>query len=119
MELNVQVEKPSAILRKLTIRVPAKEVASRYNSGLAEVQKTAKLKGFRPGQAPISVIKQYYGEDVRHRLFHNLIDESFQHAVREQKIKAVGNPKIETPDHKTGAGEHDHTLGENQDLSFI
>lgn len=118
MELNVQVEKPSNILRKLTIRVPAKEVAARYSKGLAEVQATAKLKGFRPGQAPISVIKQYYGEDVRHRLFHNLIDESYQHAVRDQKLKAVGQPKIETPDHKTGAGEHDHTLNEDQDLTF-
>lgn len=118
MELNVQVEKPSAILRKLTIRVSAKEVAARYTRGLAEVQATAKLKGFRPGQAPISVIQQYYGEDVRHRLFHNLIDESYQHAIRDQKLKAVGSPKIETPEHKTGAGEHDHTLKEDQDLTF-
>jgi trigger factor len=118
MELNVQVDKPSAIQRKLTIRVPAKEVASRYNRGLAEVQKTAHLKGFRPGQAPLSVIKQYYGEDVRHRLFHNLIDESYQTAVRDQKLKAVGSPKIETPDHVTGAGEHDHTLKDDQDLTF-
>ena len=118
MELNVQVEKPSPILRKLTIRVPAKEVATRYNTGLAEVQRTAKLKGFRPGQAPISVIKQYYGEDVRHRVYHNLIDESYQHAIRDEKLKAVGNPKIETPDHKTGAGEHDHTLNEDKDLTF-
>jgi trigger factor len=118
MELNVQVEKPSAILRKLTIRVPAKEVAARYNSGLAEVQRTARLKGFRPGQAPIAIIKQYYGEDVRHRLFHNLIDESYQHAIRDQKLKAVGSPKIETPDHKTGEGEHDHALDENKDLTY-
>jgi trigger factor len=118
MELNVQVETKSPILRKLTVRVPAKEVADRYNKGLAEVQRTANLKGFRPGQAPLNVIKQYYGEDVRHRLFHNLIDESYQHAIRNEKLKAVGQPKIETPDHKTGAGEHDHTLEENKDLTY-
>lgn len=118
MELNVQVETKSPILRKLTVRVPAKEVAARYNKGLAEVQRTASLKGFRPGQAPISIIKQHYGEDVRHRLFHNLIDESYQHAIRTEKLKAVGNPKIETPDHKTGAGEHDHTLAEDKDLTY-
>jgi trigger factor len=118
MELNVQVETKSPILRKLTVRVPAKEVAARYNKGLAEVQRTASLKGFRPGQAPLSVIKQHYGEDVRHRLFHNLIDESYQHAIRTEKLKAVGNPKIETPDHKTGAGEHDHTLAEDKDLTY-
>jgi trigger factor len=121
MSLNVQVEqveKTSPIQRKLTIRVTAQEVAARYQRGLAEVQRTATLKGFRPGQAPISVIKQFYGEDVRHRLFHNLIDESYQTALRDQKIRAVGSPKIETPNHQTGAGEHDHTLHEDKDLTF-
>jgi len=119
MQLQVQVEKTSPIQRKLTIKVPASEVASRFERGLAEVQRTAKLKGFRPGQAPISIIKQYYGEDVRHRVFHNLIDESFDTAVREQQLRAVGSPRIETPDHKTGEGAHDHTLHEDKDLTFI
>ena len=117
-ELQVQVEMPSNIVRKLTIKVPAKLVNQRFERGLAEVQRTAKLKGFRPGQAPISIIKQYYGEDVRHRVFHSIIDESFQEAVREHKLKAIGRPTIDTPNNKTGAGEHDHTLKENEDLTF-
>lgn len=119
MQYNVQVEKTSNIQRKLTIQVPAQEVTTRLQRGLAEVQKTAKLKGFRPGQAPLSIIQQYYGEDVRHRVFHNLIDESFEVAVREQNIRTVGQPTIETPNHKTGEGAHDHSLHEDQDLTFI
>jgi len=118
MQISVQVENTSKIARKLTIRVPAQEVNTRFERGLMEVQKTAKLKGFRPGQAPLSVIKQFYGEDVRHRLFHSLIDESFQEAVRKEDLKAIGRPRIETPDHKTGEGEHDHSLVEGKDLTF-
>ena len=119
MELNVQVEKSSSILLKLTVRVPAKEVALRYQKGLAEVQRTAKIRGFRPGHAPIGLIRQQFGDDVRHQLFNNLIDESYRMAVVQEKIKAVGNPKIETPDHQTGAGGQDHTLHEDKDLTFI
>ncbi len=118
MEFSVQVDKPSHITRKLTIRVAAKEVNTRFQRGLAEVQKTAKLKGFRPGMVPISVVKQYYGEDVRHQVFHDLIDESYREALREQKIKAVGRPQIDSPDHKTGAGDHDHSVAEDKDLNF-
>lgn len=119
MNLQIQVEKTSNIQRKLTIRVPAKIVANRFERGLAEVQKTARLKGFRPGHAPLSVVKQFYGEDVRHRLYHNLIDESFQEAVREQKLMTVGRPQIEdSPEHKTGVGEHDHTAHEDKDLVY-
>jgi trigger factor len=118
MELQVTVEKPSSILRKLTIKVPASVVATRFNRGLAEVQKDAKLKGFRPGQAPIAIIKQYYGADVRHRVYHNLIDESFQKAVQENKLMAVGRPTIESPEHKHGDGDHDHAINEDKDFTF-
>lgn len=119
MELNVKVEKPSNIVRKLTIKIPAKVVASRFEKGLAEVQKTAALKGFRKGHAPLSVIKQFYGEDVRHRLYHNLIDESFQVAVREQKLMTVGRPMVEeSTEHRTGEGEHDHAAHEDKDFTY-
>ena len=118
MSFSVSVESPSKISRKLTIKVPATIVANRFERGLVEVQKTARLKGFRPGQAPISVIRQFYGEDVRHRVFHNLIDEFYREALRKEAIRAVGSPKIDTPDHKTGEGEHDHGIKDNQDLTF-
>lgn len=119
MELNVQVEKTSNILRKLTIRVPAQTVGAHLEKGLREVQRTAKIKGFRPGHVPLSVVKQYYGDDVRHRVFHNVIDEAFREALRKEQIRAVGSPQIDTPDHKTGEGAHDHTITEGKDLTFI
>lgn len=118
MELNIQVEKPSSILRKLKIKVPAAVVSNRFQRGLVEVQKTANLKGFRPGQAPISMIKQFYGEDVRHRVYHALIDESFREAVIQEKIPAIGRPQIESPEHQHGEGEHDHAIHEDKDLTF-
>lgn len=118
MELSVEVENQSSIVRKLTVKVPAQVVKNHFEKGLIAIQKTAKIKGFRPGQVPISIVKQYYGEDVRHRVFHNLIDESFEKAVQEKNLRAIGSPKIDTPEHKTGAGEHDHTLKEDQDLTY-
>jgi trigger factor len=118
MELQIKVEKPSNIVRKLIIKVPAATVNSRFQRGLTEVQKDAKLKGFRPGQAPLAIIKQYYGEDVRHKVYHALIDESFQHAVRENKLMAVGRPTIESPEHQHGSGAHDHGVQEDKDFTF-
>lgn len=118
MELSVNVEKTSPIQRKLTIKVPAQMVNKRWEQGLAEVQKTAKIKGFRPGNVPITIIRQYYGSDVRHQVFHNLIDESYKQALRDQQIRAVGSPQIETPDHQTGQGSHDHSIKDGQDLTF-
>ena len=118
MEFNVKVEKPSNTLRKLTIKVPATEVSARLNRGLAEVQRTAHIKGFRPGQAPIGMIRQMYGDDVKHKLFHSLIDESFREAVRKEQIKAVGRPQVDASNYKTGEGAHDHALRENEEFTY-
>lgn len=118
MQLQVTVEKPSNIVRKLTIKVPASIVNNHVARGLAEVQKDAKLKGFRPGQAPLAIIKQYYGDDVRHKVYHSLIDESFQHAIRENKLSAVGRPTIESPEHQHGSGAHDHAVHEDKDFTY-
>ncbi|MFZ9595499.1 MAG: trigger factor [Bdellovibrionia bacterium] len=119
MEFSVEVEKISSIVRKLKIKIPSQEVKTQFDRSLVQVQKTAKLKGFRAGQVPLSMVKQFYGSDVRHQLFHRLIDDSIEKAVIQEKIQSVGRPKIETPEHQTGSGEHDHTLHEDQDLSFI
>lgn len=120
MQIDVEVEKPSSILRKIKVRIPAEEVKNHFEKGLTVVQKTANLKGFRPGHAPISIVKQFYGNDVRHRVYHQLIEQSYDEAVRDQELKTVGQPKIEASDEfKTGEGEHDHTLREDHDLTYV
>lgn len=119
MQYSVQVENTSPILRKLTIKVPAEAVAKSFEKGLAEAQRTAKIKGFRPGHVPITVIKQYYGADVRHQVFHNLINESYREALKDQKLRAVGSPNIDTSEHNHGQGAHDHGVKEGQDLTFV
>ncbi|MEN9723857.1 MAG: hypothetical protein RJB38_1843 [Pseudomonadota bacterium] len=114
-----KVEKKSNILRQLTVRVPAQVVASHIEQGFRSAQKTAKIKGFRPGHVPLSLVKQFYGQDVRHQVFHDLIDSSFRQAVRGEKLQAIGRPHIETPEHQTGAGAHDHSLEEGKDLTYL
>lgn len=118
MQYQVQVEKTSKIQTKLTVKVPAGVVNQRLERGLVQVGKTAKLKGFRPGHVPLPVLKKFYGEDVKHQVFHDLIDESYKAALREHKIMAVSSPKIETPEHKTGDGAHDHSITEGTDLTY-
>jgi trigger factor len=64
------------------------------------------------------MIKQFYGEDVRHRLYHSLADEAFREAVMKEKIPAVGRPQIDAPEHQHGKEEHDHGITEGKDFTF-
>jgi trigger factor len=128
MDITVSVEKASPITRKLTIKVPANIVADRFEKSLREVAKTAKIKGFRPGMVPLPMVKKFYGDDVRHHVFHKLVDESYSEALRKEKIQAVGQPQIDTPESKKAdadqghAHDHDdhsgHVLNEDKELTF-
>ena len=51
--------------RRMTVRVPTAEIERAIAARLAQVGKTAKLKGFRPGKVPKKVVRQYYGGQVR------------------------------------------------------
>lgn len=117
-QLSVEVENAGAILRTMKVKIPAGIVKNRFDRELAQVQKTAKIKGFRPGHVPATVVKQQFGEDIRHQLLHHLIDESFYEATREKKLRVVGRPKIDTGTHHHGPGDHDHSVHEDQDFGY-
>lgn len=118
MEFSVKIENISNVVRKLTIKVPANEVANLFEKDLVEVQKNANLKGFRKGQVPVSVIRQVYGKELRHKLFHRLIEDTVHRTVYDNKLRIVGSPRVESHDHKTGLGDHDHEATEDKDFSF-
>lgn len=114
MESNVQIEKPNATTRKLIVTVPVGTLKLKYDQALVAQQKKAKLKGFRQGHAPIGIIQKYYGEDIKQRLFSNVIDESYQKAVIDQKLTPVSRPQI-------GPAEKDKTedwLSLERDFKF-
>src|SRR5205823_7138405 len=57
--------------------------------------RTARLKGFRPGKAPLAVITKQFGEQVRAEVLSDLVRRSFAQAVSEQKLRPAGGPRIE------------------------
>lgn len=111
MNLSVSVESPSKVSRKLKITVPPETVDRYFQSGLVEVQKNAKVKGFRPGHVPLNMVRQVYGDDIRDKVFHALVDDSVRSAISEQKLRTVGRPMVQTEEeanHKHEEGEHHH-----------
>jgi trigger factor len=118
MELKIQREEPSQTVRKLTITVPAQVISARLSKNFIDAQKKAKVKGFREGHVPMSMVQKVYGADVKHRVFHQIVDESFQEAVRKEEIRPVSRPQI---DFGVGKSEHDHSthsLVDGQELTF-
>jgi trigger factor len=93
--LNVSVENPGGLQRRLTIRVPQAEIEREVDARLQKVGRTARLKGFRPGKIPAKVVRQRYGGQVRQEVLSEVIRSSFSRAVQQERLTPAGGPEIE------------------------
>lgn len=93
--MQVSVEKLSNIERRLTIVVPANEIEVAISKQIDQFAKRAKIDGFRPGKAPLTVIQQRYGDDARREAINQVIESSLIEALTEQKLRPVNAPRVE------------------------
>jgi len=93
MALNV--ETISNLERRITISVPLKPLEMEINQRLGQISKTAKFSGFRPGKAPIGLVNQHYGDQVRDEVYSGAVEKSFGDAVEKSKLRVAGYPNIE------------------------
>jgi trigger factor len=89
------VEDISTTKKRLKIEIPSEAIEGEIQSGLKGVQKKAKIPGFRPGKAPISIIEKRFGKDVEGDVMERLVPEYYSNALKEANIKPVGRPELE------------------------
>ena len=94
--MHVSVENLGNLERKLTVRIPAEQYESQVKSRLAEVGRSVRLKGFRPGKIPPRVIEQRFGAQVRGEAISELIRNSFEQAVGQENLRPAMAPQIDT-----------------------
>lgn len=93
MALNV--ETLGTLERRMTISVPLQPLEAQIKQRLNQISRTAKFAGFRPGKAPIGLVNQHYGNQVRDEVYSSAVEKSFGDAVEENKLRVAGFPNIE------------------------
>ncbi len=91
----VSVQSTGALERRMEVQVPAARVEQEMTQRLRNVSRTVRLKGFRPGKAPIKVVRQQFGKEIHQEVIGELMRRSFAEAVQEQKLNPAGGPRIE------------------------
>jgi len=87
--MQVEVEDVSAVQRQVRIQVPSAEVAKEVDRAYRKWGKQAKVKGFRPGKVPRSILELYYRKEVEHEVSEELVRRSVGEALKEKSIEAV------------------------------
>jgi len=93
--MQVNVQSTGSLERRMEVSVPKEQIQQAIDERLQRVSRTAKLKGFRPGKAPIKIIRQQFGDQVRQEVLSDLMQQSFSRAVAEAKLTPAAGPRIE------------------------
>ncbi len=92
--MEIQLETPSPIKKIVNIEVDKDTVNEELAKEVKKVRKKAKVKGFRKGKVPITLIKKMYGDSIRYEVLNKLLNESLSKAIYDNKINYVGDPSI-------------------------
>ncbi|MFC4765007.1 trigger factor [Dyella koreensis] len=94
--MQVSVENVGKLERKLTVKFPAERFETQVTARIAEMGRTVRLKGFRPGKVPTTVIQQRFGDQVRGEVLSDLIGTTLRQAVEQEKLRPIANPSVDT-----------------------
>jgi trigger factor len=88
--------------RELELEIPAEEVSKATDKVAKELMRVARVPGFRPGKAPITLIKKRFAEEIKGEVLQTLVPEKVEKAVAEHKLTPVSQPQVEKVDYNEG-----------------
>src|SRR6202035_5159245 len=113
--------------RELDLEIPAEEVSKAMERVAKEFAKVARVPGFRPGKAPITLIRRRFADDIKGEVLQSLVPERVEKAVNEQKLSPVSQPQVDQLDFNEGQPLKfravfevmpDFTLGDYKDMQI-
>ncbi|NIO09386.1 MAG: trigger factor [Deltaproteobacteria bacterium] len=93
--MKVDVDILSPIQRKIHIEVPGQAVRDEFSRVYGALSQRAKIKGFRPGKVPRTVLEGIYGDEAKSQTLSRLVEQSLREAVREKGLQVVSPPEVE------------------------
>ena len=105
--MKVEIKSKKGLRTILSVIVDKKNIQTKMDERLKELQKEVALKGFRPGKVPPEVIKTKFGKSIYGEVVDKILRETTTKAIDEKKLKVAGQPKIDLKQ-----------FGEGKDLNY-
>ena len=105
--MKVEIKSKKGLRTILSVIVDKKNIQTKMDERLKELQKEVSLKGFRPGKVPPEVIKSQFGKSIYGEVVDKILRETTTKAIDEKKLKVAGQPKIDLKQ-----------FGEGKDLNY-
>jgi len=84
--------------RELELEIPAEVVQKAVERVAKEFARVARVPGFRPGKAPVTLIRRRFADDIKSEVLQSLVPEQIERAVSEKNMVPVTQPQIDKVD---------------------
>ena len=97
-DIKVKVVSEEGCLQTLSVELPASKVKEKIEEAFKNVQNQAKLPGFRPGKAPLEMVRENFKGAAYERAQDLLMREGVSEALKSKKINPVQTPAVLSAD---------------------
>ncbi len=88
--------------RELELEIPAENVSKATEKVARDLARVARVPGFRPGKAPVTLIRRRFAEDIQGEVLQSLVPEYIEKALEEKKLIPITRPSVDKVDFKEG-----------------
>lgn len=110
--MDIKELEADGLTKKYHVTVKKEALSEKLDAKIKEMQPQVSLKGFRPGKVPASHIRKMFGQSIMKDVVEEVLNESSQQAINDNKLRPAGQPKIDLR-----ANGEDVTNG-NADLEY-
>jgi len=93
--MQITEKAASGLKREYNVVIAASIIEQRMTTRLSEVGQQVNLPGFRPGKAPMNLLRKRFGQSVMGEILDQTINESAQSVISQKALKPALQPKIE------------------------
>ena len=93
--MQIKEIEAEGLKKTYAVTIPKEELSDKLDAKIKEMQPQVSLKGFRPGKVPASHIRKMFGQSIMKDVVEDVVNESSQQAINDNKIRPAGQPKID------------------------
>jgi trigger factor len=88
--------------REIELEIPAENVQKATEKVARDIARVARIPGFRPGKAPVTLIRRRFADDIQGEVVQSLVPEYLEKALDEKKLVPVTRPEVDKVEFKEG-----------------
>ena len=97
--VRVEITEQGAVSRTLRVEVGAEVVDKAFDRAFRDLKKNARVKGFRPGKVPRSVLERMYGASIPQELEREIVNQTLGDALELASVAPLVEPDVEVGVH--------------------